>query len=329
MSIKSHIIQLLRTEKTVPLTALDQLLEQYTSVSNAQSLLKELAESGYEITYDSNNCVSLVSLPDKLYPELVIHDLPVSIVGKKLVHYDLIGSTNDSALEIARRGYQQGTVVVAEQQQQGRGRHARKWESRAGKSILCSVIFKPDGLHPNETFPFTMLAAVSVVQAINEVLFFSCLIKWPNDVYLNGKKICGILTEFGTKNKNSEYVITGIGINVNQLPNEFSPEISNASSLYSISGIPVDRLALFRKLLIKLDENYCLYLRGEINLIFSLWMEYCNSLGKKIRFVSGNRSGIGTIMDISPNGALRINCEHGGNIEVVSGDIEFVEGWRP
>ena len=326
MSVKELIVRALLREKSVSRAKLMEIVAGHTDTESIDVCIAELIDKGYRITRDSDTQLTLRDVPLKLYPELVSSGLSGSLIGRKIIHYDQIASTNDVALQLGRGGYPEGTVIVAEQQTQGRGRHARKWESRVGKSILCSILFKPAKLHPNETFYFTMLAGVSVVQALYDSLSLSCSIKWPNDVYLNTKKICGILTEIGGEAKRVDYAVCGIGINVNQEQNEFSPDIPHAGSLVSILGMSIDRLKLFKALLRRLDSNYDLFLRAEFDVIFSEWKHYCNSYGKKIRFEAGTRSGTGTILDITSTGALVVQCDGSGIVELNAGDIYLLEG---
>ncbi len=286
--------------------------------------IADLKSRGYKIEACRNKGYCLISSPQKLYPELVSHRLRAKLVGKKIVHFDKIGSTNEQAFKMGLNGTENGTVVVAENQFKGKGRYNRVWVSEPGKSIACSVVLRPLLLKPRDAYQFTMLAAVSVVESIMDVTRLEPTIKWPNDIYISDKKIAGILTELSGQMDMVEFLVIGIGINISQSQEDFATQLPDAGSISFFSEKSVSRLELLRRLLDKLDTYYHIITEGSADIIYTKWKQYCNTIGKNIQFESGNLAGRGTVMDIMPDGALRVYMGGDKTVSLYSGDIRVI-----
>ena len=226
-----------------------------TSRSEVWRLIQQLRQLGVDIGGHPATGYSLNAMPDLLLPDILAPLLHGTIFGKNLHHYYKIGSTNAVAMEAAAGGAPEGSVFLAEQQTAGRGRGGNQWHSARSVGIYCSVIFRPP-LPPSDVLILSLatgLAVRAAVQEVNDGLVPD--LKWPNDLLLNGKKFCGILTEMNAEVTRVGYVVTGIGINVNQA--NFPADLqSSATSLRLATGTEHSRLQLCAALLKSLDREY-------------------------------------------------------------------------
>ena len=186
--------------------------------------VNRLRELGYEIASSPRRGYSLVSAPDLLLPEEIEPELHTKSFGKQIIFYHELTSTQDAARELARQGVEEGTVVIAETQSHGKGRKGREWSSVPGQGIQISVILRPK-LRPSQSIQIPLVAGVAVAQAIIEVTSLKPRIKWPNDLMIGRKKVGGILTEMNAEIDRIDYVVLGIGLNVNTPQSQFPKEI--------------------------------------------------------------------------------------------------------
>lgn len=201
-----------------------------------------LKESGYEIESVRNKGYRLKDSPDVLFAEELHSLLETEWFGKDILYFDTIDSTSNEVKRQAERGGGEGLLVVAESQTAGRGRHGRMWQSPSGSGIWMSFLLKPE-LTPEQAAGITLVAAMGVAAAVREELDVDALIKWPNDIVVNGRKLTGILTELSTDMESIGYVAVGIGINVNN--DSFPEEIKDrATSLSAECGHRVRRSSL-------------------------------------------------------------------------------------
>ncbi|HCO18584.1 MAG TPA: biotin--[acetyl-CoA-carboxylase] ligase, partial [Tissierellales bacterium] len=213
-----------------------------------------LREDGYEIESVTRRGYRLISSPDIINYDEIKGELTASVIGKKLIYFQSIGSTNDKAKELAAKA-EEGTVIVAEEQTSGKGRLGRSWSSPGRKGIYASIILKPD-MEPFNAAKLTLLGAASVALALEDCGIES-QIKWPNDIIIGGKKVAGILTEMSCELGIVNYIILGIGINVNQSVEELPPElVDKATSLRIAEGKAIKRKYLLAQVLNRLDELY-------------------------------------------------------------------------
>ncbi len=245
------------------------------------------------------------------------NDLRTGTVGSSVLYFLSLPSTMEVARKKAQSGAKDGTVIVASEQKAGRGRFARQWLSPPG-SISLSVILRPD--FASLTF-MIMLSAVAVAKTIEEVTSLQTQLKWPNDVLINGKKVCGILTESTLKGNRVDYVIIGIGINVNMRMAAY-PEIAEiATSLSDEMGYDLLILNLLRKLLAELDDLYSLLPNGEP--IFSEWRQRMTMLDKRVQVISGTACSEGIAGDVERDGSLLLKLDDGSAQHILAGDISL------
>ena len=223
-------------------------------------VMKQLKEEGYQIESVPSRGYRLVESPVDVYSESEIASrLQTKWAGRRLVFFESTGSTNPDAKRFAEEGAPHGTTVVADRQTAGRGRRGRSWESPAGRSIYFTSIVRP-AFVPDKASMITLVMALSVAEAIQEVTGLPTGIKWPNDIVVNGKKVVGILTEMSMTPEMNEiqFLVAGVGVNVNQESLEEFPEDlrGTATSLKIESGRQFDRAALLAEILARFEESY-------------------------------------------------------------------------
>jgi BirA family transcriptional regulator, biotin operon repressor / biotin---[acetyl-CoA-carboxylase] ligase len=280
--------------------------------------IERLRGCGYLVEGSSRRGYRLKPDQDLLLAAEIIQDLPRQWLQGPVFHFVTIPSTNDLAKDLARQGYPEGSVLVAETQSAGRGRLGRVWESPPGTGIYLSLILRPP-LPPTELPKLTLTAAVAVVEAIKEATNLELGIKWPNDILFAGKKLGGILTEMETESDQISHLILGVGLNINTLafPEHLEPL---ATSLRS-TGRRYSRLAIVRAFLKSMDSFYGRFLCQEFPAILDLWRQAAVTLGKPVTVKRGAGEISGLALDVAPDGALLVE-KPGGEIErVISGEI--------
>ena len=254
-------------------------------------------------------------------PEKIKHELKTQFIGKKILFLKDTPSTNDIAKKLASKGAEAGTVVVSEKQSNGRGRLGRRWLSPEG-GLWFSIILKPR-IKPNEVFKLTFLTAVVVVRTLRKKFKLNAQIKWPNDILINGKKICGVLSEIITNPSGLiNFVIVGIGINANIELNSFPKHLQfSVTSIRSELEKEIDREDLLYTLLMELEYYYLLLLDGSFNLILAEWKDFNCILDSYVEIERLDGTIKGQAVDVAKDGALLIKLENGSVVRVISGDV--------
>lgn len=252
--------------------------------------------------------------------------LITDFIGKNIEYHDTITSTNIRAKEIASFS-DEGTVIVAEEQTMGRGRLGRSWTSPKGKGLWFSIILKPH-VNPQKISKITLIGAAAVHRALKD-LDIQSHIKWPNDIVVEGKKLCGILTEMFFKNPNTYYVIMGIGVNVNLDEDDFPEELKNkATSLKILKGTEVDRNKLLAYVLNNFEKLYLPFKeREDLSETIKISRENSILLNREVRIIRENIERIGRAIDIDHEGRLIVEYEDGKREAILSGEVS-VRGLR-
>ncbi|MDK2811588.1 MAG: BirA family transcriptional regulator [Petroclostridium sp.] len=281
-----------------------------------------LREDGYDIESSSRKGYRLVSSPEILSSEEIQAELSTRFFGKQIVYFDTVTSTNTIAKEIAAEGCQDGTVVIADQQTAGKGRLGRNWDSPPHTGIWMSIVLRPDIIPAQAPF-ITILAALAVARSLEQVTQVSPGIKWPNDIVLDKRKVCGILTEMSAEIERVNYIVVGIGINVNTDIEDFPAGLQKtAASVKMITGQAVDRKSLVVKILENFEEVYTG--AKDMNVRSSLMDEYRKyslTLGSKVKAVYQTQEIEGTAVEITDNGELIIETEDGVRQTIFSGEV--------
>ncbi len=250
-----RIIRVLMNYSTTVVSGTKLAQEIGTARSEVWRLVQQLRTFGVEIAGHPSSGYQLTAVPDLLLPELLQPLVRGTIFSEHLQHYYRAGSTNTIAMEAAVAGAFEGSVFLAEQQTAGRGRGSNQWHSAESSGIYCSVILRP-ALPPSEVLVLSLAAGLAVraaVQDIDSKLMPD--LKWPNDVLIDGKKFCGILTEMNAEATRVRYIVIGVGINVNQaaFPDDLR---ETATSLRIATGKQWSRVDLCAALLKSLDREY-------------------------------------------------------------------------
>ena len=284
--------------------------------------IASLRSRGFSIRAGIKKGYSLTEIPDKLLPPLIKAGLRTSVVSREIYYFPTIDSTNRVAKEYALSGVLDGAVVIADEQTGGKGRMNRAWISPARSSILCSIIFYPS-ISTSSVFRLTMLASIAVVRAVKRICGLAAQIKWPNDVYIDGKKTCGILTEFLADHDSVCYVVVGIGINVN-LDTALHPEIKDvATCLKEAKGREVSRLKVLKTLLEEIDTLYRDFKQTGGQYLRKEWESHSMVLNREVKIISGNEVACGTAKGINEDGHLILADARGNTREILCGDLSL------
>ena len=284
-----------------------------------------LRSQGYRIEAVPARGYRLLEIPDRLgelevRPLLNTHD-----VGQALHWYEEVGSTNDVAKELADEGALHGEVVIAERQSAGRGRRGRSWSSPPRKNLYLSVVLRPD-LPPARAPEVTLLAAVAVCQAVRRAGVASAAIKWPNDVLASGRKLAGVLTEMAAEVERVQWLVVGIGVNVNAAAGDFPDELRElATSVLIERGDPVPRALFAAALLTALEEWLDRHAAEGFAPVRAAWREMSDTLGREVRVRVGSADLVGLAEDVDETGALLVRTASGLE-RVVAGDVEMLRG---
>ncbi|WP_379968480.1 biotin--[acetyl-CoA-carboxylase] ligase [Ectobacillus sp. sgz5001026] len=285
--------------------------------------MEDLRSEGYELEAIRRLGYRIASKPDKVTENEVHLGLQTNYIGRNVHFEETVSSTQKVAARLVYEGAPEGTVVVAEEQTEGRGRLQRKWFAPKGTGVWMSIILRPD--IPMQQAPqLTLLAAVSVAQAIELYTGVEVGIKWPNDILIKGKKVVGILTEMQAEIDKIQAIIIGIGINVNQKKEHFAPEIQHiATSLAIEKGSDINRAGLMQAIFAQMEKLYGEYLQHGFSFIKVLWESYAISIGKEIKAITMNETYVGIAKGIRDDGVLILE-DYDGNIHYIpSADIEI------
>ena len=261
--------------------------------------IKKLRELGYEIDSKTNEGYRLIKSPEKQIEFELERMLDTKIIGKKILFFEEVDSTNNKAKQIALEE-KEGAVVISEMQTSGRGRRGREWQSPKG-GIYISFILKPN-ISPERAPQLTLVSSLALVETLNSMNGkLNAKIKWPNDVLISGKKISGILTELSADMEKINYIVVGVGVNINTDINNL-PETATSLKLEMKEEVSVK---LFLKSFLEhYDSIYQEYLDGDINQIIERWKDNSDTLGKNVKIIGINETYEGLAKDIDENGAL-------------------------
>ena len=246
-------------------------------------------------------------------------------IGSNIIFLPEIDSTNDLIKKYLINNVSEGLVVVAETQTGGRGRRGRSWHSPPETGVYLSTLLKPD-LEMSKLSIITLLAGVAAILTINEFSNQNAYLKWPNDILIDSKKVCGLLCEMIKKNREPDGVIIGIGINVNQIPEQFPDHLKNiATSIRIVNGFPIDRLAVIQSFLTNLDREYQAYLNEGENSVIKKWSLNTKLFGKKVSIKHGSNITTGSAMRLDELGRLVLLLDNGHEEAFDSGEVSLRE----
>lgn len=280
-----------------------------------------LKELGYRIDAVPSRGYRLTARPDLLTAaELEVGN---KRVGRKIIALAETDSTNTVAFRIAEEGEEEGTVVLAETQSRGRGRLGRQWESPAGVNLYCSIILRPP-MEPLKATQLTFLSAVAVAKAVEATTKLRPEIKWPNDILIGAKKVAGLLNELSAETERINFVILGIGVNINMRQKQFPATLRHpATSLFIEQRRKVDRGSFARALFAALDELYDLYLHIGYEAIRQEWLSRCTIIGRNVSVSLQENVIKGKAIGIDEMGALLVETRPGQVERILAGDVSL------
>lgn len=282
--------------------------------------INQLKEAGYEIEAQQNKGYRLMAAPDLMTEAEIKSLMHTDWVAKEVLYFDTIDSTNTKAQELAEKGYPSGTLIVADKQESGKGRRGRSWVSPSGTGIFMTLMIKPD-INPNNASMLTLVAALAVAKAITSVTGEEAMIKWPNDIVVNGKKVCGILTEMNAQFDYINHIVVGIGINVHN--ESFPEEISQMASSLMIEagGKRFHRAQIIAETMSYFEQYYDTFLKTQD--LSALVREYDKLLvnrNKSVRVLDPKEPFDGKAMGITPKGELIVDTWESRKL-VSSGEV--------
>lgn len=317
--MKTEILSMLR--ETDGYISGQQICEQFqVSRTAVWKVMEQLKAEGYQIEAVRNRGYHLEKSPDVLGEAEIKSLLNTSWAGCDVLYFPETDSTNTRAKRLGDEGAVHGTLVAADRQTGGKGRRGRRWESPAGSSIYMSILLRPD-IPPDQAPMLTLVMAQSTAEAIRIQTGEEALIKWPNDIVINGKKVCGILTEMSTEIQWINHVVIGVGINVNT---EYFPEelTETATSIYLESGGKQQRSGLIAEVLKQFERYYAMFLEtGNLSAMQEEYNRLLVNRDREVKVLEPGNEYNGYAIGINETGELLIRTEDGQIREVYAGEV--------
>lgn len=324
--MKTKILTILKNSET---HISGQSLSNQLGVSRTAiwKVINQLKEEGYIIEAVPNKGYRIVAYPDIVTAEEIKSLLRTKEIGKEVRYYDIVDSTNTKAKQLAEQENTHGLLVIAEQQEMGKGRRGKTWSSQKGMGIWMSLIVKPK-IKPVSASMLTLIAALAVTKAIRQIEgekenkhFLDAKIKWPNDIVVNGKKVCGILTEMSSELDYINHIVIGIGINANI--EKFPDKINNIATSLLLEGKKhIKRSQLVASVLEAFEEYYMEFLKTEnLETMITDYNRWLINYEKEVKIIEENITYTGMAKGITPTGELIVILPDGTRKKVVSGEV--------
>lgn len=282
---------------------------------NARELamaLELIAGRGHRLDFSPASGVRLARAvrPDAY---LIERDLGVRRIGRNVICFDEVDSTNDVAADAARQPDTDGLVVTAESQRRGRGRLGRTWRSPAGANVLMSVVVS--GADRSEHEVVTIAAGLATAEGIERACGLACALKWPNDVLVGEAKVAGVLIDMRTPAPGRSVLVVGVGVNVAASPPDGAID-RPAVHLEAVSAGPVERIEVIREVLRRLDAWVCAAADGRTDRLHEAWMSRCGMLNRRVEVVCAGRRHVGRVLDVSPLEGLILAEDSGRRVHL-------------
>ena len=322
MTTRNKLLDHLRSEPNEWLSG--EMLSRRLAVTRSaiNKHIKKLRQDGYQIASSTRKGYRLGKTHDLVTAARIQSNLNTRIFGQKTLSVlKKTDSSNRQAKQMAAWGEPEGAVVVAESQQSGRGRKGREWISPPGSGIYTSLILRPQ-ISPSDAPCITLMTAVAVAESLMTVCKAPFRIKWPNDILVNGKKIAGILTEISTEMDSVDYIVVGIGVNVNTRISNFPIKLRNrATSLYAETGKEFPIVTVLQQLLQKFETWYLLFQKDGFEKIRARWKSLSDVIGKEVVIQKVGENVQGRIIDIDHDGVLLLQDRQNRTHRIFSGDL--------
>jgi len=323
LMMDEEILRLLKEHSSVFLSGEEISRRLKVSRTAVWKRVARLRALGYEIEASTRRGYRLIRSPDLLSPSEIKPFLTTKWMGKRIHYFPSIDSTNSKAYQLALEGAEEGEVVIAESQLEGRGRLGRHWLSPPFLNLYLSAILRPQ-IPPQRASLITLMAAVATADAIQKYSGLLPLIKWPNDILLGDRKIAGLLNEIHSEMDRIHFVILGIGVNLNMNEKMFSKEIRGvATSLKREMGETISRKVFLWSLLEALERWYVIFLKEGGASVLEAWREKAKIEGKRVKVTSFGETLVGTAVGVDSDGALILKTKNGEQKRIVAGDVEY------
>ena len=325
MSTKDQLLSYLKEKKGAWVSG--ELLSNKMTISRSAvwKHVRKLKEEGYLIESSPKKGYLFRKSSDLLLAEEIREGLDTKLFGRgNIIYLKETDSTNLRARDLAARGAPEGTIVISEKQLSGKGRRGRNWFSPSGKGIYASLILRPV-IPPSEAPRIVLMTSVAVAEALLAQIQLKTTIKWPNDILVNRKKIAGILIEIGTEMDVVNYIVVGLGLNVN-IPYEcFPDEIrEEVTSVLIEKGKIIPRIDLIHGYLKWFEKYYNMFNEGRFEEIVSRWKKFSDIIGRRVMVDLSGRTYIGEVSHIDQDGVLVIKDSNGETHRMFSGDVTLI-----
>jgi BirA family biotin operon repressor/biotin-[acetyl-CoA-carboxylase] ligase len=285
--------------------------------------IKELRRWDFKIASEKGKGYRLSEIPDLLLPGEIERNLRTKLLGKNILSYRTVGSTNQLGFRLAESGVGEGTLIVADEQTKGKGRMGKNWYSPPQLGLWMSLILRPD-IPPFKAPGLSICAGLALAQTIGDLTGMDAKIKWPNDCLLNGRKVGGILLELSAELDRTNFVIAGIGVNVNHLPSDFPKKLlALATSIRMEWGRELSRINLLTLFMKRFEDIYLDFKKNGLAPQRQLIKKFSSLLGKKVEVKLGKEKIEGVAEDINDNGSLVIRTKKGERV-VRAGEVTVV-----
>lgn len=282
-------------------------------------IINQLKEQGYAIESSTRKGYRLLTTPDVITKEELKSIINTKVIGKHIEYYDEVDSTNNEAKKLARNGAEDGTLVIANCQTKGKGRLGRSWLSPKDTGIWMSAILTPN-IMPSQVSCMTLIAGLDMCKAIKKITGLNASIKWPNDIIIGSKKVCGILTEMSAEMQRINYIVVGIGVNVNTAG--FDKSISHATSLMIEGQKKYERRMIIKEFVEKFDRSYTLYNKEcSFAPFLDIYKENCMTLNKEVKIITNGDEYIAYAKDILADGSLLVETKTKEEKVIVAGEV--------
>lgn len=326
MSLDAQLLAAFRAADDGHITAAELSSQLGVARATISRHIEELHSLGYDIQHQPSLGYRLAASPDILFAEDIQHRLDKTVIGRQVLVYEQTASTNDLVEKLALDGAAEGVVVFAESQTRGRGRMGRLWSSPRGKGLWFSALLRPK-LPMSSVARLTIAASVAIARAIQQQTGLAAEIKWPNDVFIAGRKCAGILAELRTEMDAIKFVILGIGLDVNCDTSDFPPEVRKVATSLKMELAKQEREPILR-------GDLAVALLQELNRACRLansddgfdeirreWGQLSSTLGKRVALQIGPHRLEGFAQALDEDGSLLVRCDNGRIEHVVSGDV--------
>jgi BirA family biotin operon repressor/biotin-[acetyl-CoA-carboxylase] ligase len=321
--MEEEILHLLRDHSSEFLSGEEISLRLKVSRTAVWKRIRRLRTLGYEIEASTRSGYRLMRSPDLLTPSEIKPLLKTKWIGKIIHYFSTLDSTNAKAYQLALAGAEEGEVVISESQEKGKGRLGRQWFSPPFLNLYLSVILRPK-IPPHQASLITLMAAVATADAIRQFSGLVPLIKWPNDILLQDRKVAGLLNEIHSEIDRIHFVILGIGVNLNTEESMFLKEIRAAATSLKIEmGRTISRKVFLQFFLQELEKWYSIFLNEGGAGILKAWRARSHIKGRRVNVTSFGESLAGVAMDVDSDGALILETEDGKRRRIVAGDVEY------